>query len=300
MKNLNAIIRSARPLHWIKNIFVFTVLIFAGRSFEIDAIRISCITFLAFCLASSAAYYLNDYKDRNEDIKHPIKKNRPLTAGTIPQWVGLVGFTVLMILSVTIPYLFVNSITALVVMIYVAFNIAYSLGLKHIVIIDVLVIASGFMLRIMAGSTALAVEPSTWLVLCGVMLSLFLAFTKRRAEVVHLADRATEHRKVLAHYSPAFLDQAISVVTTATVIGYVLYTVDDRTVELVGSRMLLISVPLVLYGIFRYLYLVYHAQTAEDPIRTVVTDVPIIITCVLWGILCMLAIFLGERVGGAC
>ncbi len=175
-------------------------------------------------------------------------------------------------------------------------NIAYSFGVKHIVIIDVLVIATGFVLRILAGAAALSVLPSAWLVLCGVMISLFLGFTKRRAEVVLLGDRASEHRKVLAHYSPAFLDQMISIVTAATVVGYVLYTVDSRTIELVGSRALLLSVPLVLYGIFRYLYLVYHAESGGDPTRTVFTDIPLLVTGALWGVLCTAVILLGKDI----
>ncbi len=297
MNTFEAIIRLARPQQWLKNIFVFAVLIFAGRAMELDAIELTLTTFFSFCLASSAIYFLNDYKDIEEDKNHPIKQYRPMASGALPPWVGVLGCLLLATTSLAIAYLFVNLPTTLVVSIYLVLNFAYSLGLKHIVIIDVLCIASGFVLRILAGSAALSASPSTWLVLCGVMISLFLAFTKRRGEVTRLGERATEHRKVLAEYSTAFLDQAISIVTTATVVGYVLYTVDERTVELVGSRAMLLSVPPVLYGIFRYLYLVYHERTAEDPTRTVFADVPILITGVIWGICCMLVIFFGKSIG---
>lgn len=296
MTVLKSALRLARPQQWGKNIFVLTALIFSGRVLDLDAVRVTLLTLSLFCIASSSIYFLNDYRDIDEDRKHPEKRGRPLAAGDIPPWAGLVGFLVLLVVSLAMSLVLVNRTTTLVIALYIALNVAYSLGLKHLVLIDVLVIASGFVLRILAGAAALTVPPSTWLVLCAVMISLFLGFTKRRAEVVLLGDRATEHRRVLAHYSPAFLDQAISIVTAATVLGYVLYTVDGRTVELVGSRALILSVPLVLYGIFRYLYLVYHANTASDPSRTVFTDLPILITGMLWGIFCMLVIFFGRNV----
>lgn len=299
MRTLKAIIKLARPQQWVKNIFVFTALIFAGRALDLQAVSLTVLTFLAFCLASSAVYYVNDYKDIEEDKKHPTKCKRPLAAGLIPPGVGLFGFFVLSIAAVGLPYLLINKATALMLLVYLLLNFGYSFGLKHMVIIDVLVLSSGFVLRILAGATALSILPSPWLVLCGVMISLFLAFTKRRAEVVLLKDRASAHRKVLAHYSTAFLDQAISIVTAATVLGYVLYTVDERTVELVGSRAMILSVPLVLYGIFRYLYLVYHAETGGDPTKTVFTDVPLLITGILWGVLSMLTIFLGKNIHGS-
>jgi 4-hydroxybenzoate polyprenyltransferase len=295
MNKLIATVRLARPQQWIKNIFAFTVIIFTGQVAEWRSVKLTLLTFGVFCLASSAVYFLNDYKDLDEDRKHPVKRHRPLASGVIPPWFGIAGFAILVITALAVPLCCINKMTTVVVATYIALNVAYSLGLKHIVIIDVIVLASGFVLRILAGAATLAVLPSTWLVLCGVMISLFLGFTKRRAEVVLLKERAQEHRRVLAHYSPAFLDQAISIVTTATVVGYVLYTVDERTVELVGSRAMILSVPLVLYGIFRYLYLVYHAESGGDPTRTVVTDIPILITGAVWGVLCMLVIFFGRN-----
>ena len=298
MTKIKAIIKLARPQQWTKNVFVLTVLIFAGMALDTAAVGLTMAAFFAFCLASSAVYFLNDYKDVEEDKKHPTKCRRPLAAGALSPKVGLIGFFVLSVLSILMPYMFINTPTAIIVAVYLLLNIGYSSGLKHIVIIDVLVLSSGFVLRILAGASALSVLPSPWLVLCGVMISLFLGFTKRRAEVVLLKERAESHRKVLAQYSPAFLDQAISIVTAATVLGYTLYTVDERTVELVGSRAMILSVPLVLYGIFRYLYLVYHAETGGDPTKTVFTDVPLLVTGVLWGAFSMLAIFLGKNIHG--
>jgi 4-hydroxybenzoate polyprenyltransferase len=298
MTKLKAIIKLARPQQWIKNIFVFTVLIFAGLVLKPAAVFASFLTFLAFSLASSAVYFINDYKDMEEDKKHPTKCNRPLASGALPRKAGLIGFFILAAASILLPYLTINPSTAIILSVYVLLNVGYSSGLKHLVIIDVLVLSSGFVLRILAGATALSVMPSPWLVLCGVMISLFLGFTKRRAEVVLLKERAGAHRKVLKHYSPAFLDQSISIVTAATVLGYVMYTVDSRTVELVGSKVMILSVPLVLYGIFRYLYLVYHTETGGDPTKTVFTDIPILITGAAWGVFSILAIFFGKSLHG--
>ncbi len=295
MRGLPAALRLARTKGWVNNVFVVTALIFAGKILDGDAIVKSLIAFAAFCLASSAVYFFNDYKDVDEDRKHPTKKSRPLASGAVPRFVGLIGSVVLVAGSVAIPYFLINANTAVVIAAYLALNFGYSLGLKHLVIIDVLAIAAGFVLRIVAGVTALSLETSTWLILCALSLSLFLGFTKRRAEVVLLGDDAKAHRKVLEYYSTGFLDQMISVVTAATLVVYILYTVDSSTVELVGSRALLLSVPLVIYGIFRYLYLVYHTETSGNPTDTVLSDVPLIITGIIWGILCTVVILVrGE------
>jgi 4-hydroxybenzoate polyprenyltransferase len=295
MKTLLSAFRLARPKQWVKNIFVFTALIFSGQVFEPGALLDTMLSFVSFCMAASSIYYLNDFRDIDEDRMHPTKCKRPLASGDLPAWFGLVGFVVLLAASIAVPLLFSNTGVVLVVGFYILINFGYSLGLKHVVIIDVLLIATGFVLRILAGAAALKVLPSAWLILCGTMISLFLGFTKRRAEVVLLGDRAKDHRRVLADYSPAFLDQIISIVTAATVVGYVLYTVDERTIALVGSRALILSVPLVLYGIFRYLYLVYHSSSGGDPTRTVFTDGPLLATGALWGVLCTTVILFGKQ-----
>lgn len=298
MNRLLAILKLARPKQWVKNIFVFTALIFSGQALNPEAIQRSLAAFICFSLASSAIYFLNDYRDIEEDRNHPKKSSRPLASGALPPWMGLVGFVALVVAALSISHLFLNWIVTAVIGFFIVLNVAYSLGLKHVVIIDVLIIATGFVLRILAGAAALSVMPSAWLVLCAVIISLFLGFTKRRAELLLLGDQAFEHRRVLADYSPAFLNQMVSSVTAATVLGYVLYTVDSRTVELVGSRALLLSVPLVLYGIFRYLYLVYHAESGGDPTRTVFTDIPLLITGGLWGLLCTFIMAFGKNIGG--
>jgi 4-hydroxybenzoate polyprenyltransferase len=297
VNSLIAILALVRPKQWVKNIFVFAVLIFAGLVTDLDAIAHTLIAFASFCLASSAIYCLNDYRDVEEDRRHPKKCKRPLAAGHLPLAVGIVGFFALSLVSFGLSLFLLGKGPAAVIALYLALNVGYSLGLKHLVIIDVLIISAGFVLRILAGATALSVMPSAWLMLCGVTISLFLGFTKRRAEVVMLGDGAMKHRRVLEHYSTGFLDQMISIVTAATVVLYALYTVDDKTVALVGSRMLVLSVPLVLYGIFRYLYLVYHTSGGGDPTRAVFTDGPMLVTGFVWAALCLTIILWGRDLG---
>jgi 4-hydroxybenzoate polyprenyltransferase len=306
MKALVALVRLARPKQWVKNIFVFTALIFARTTTasgakvsaitDIEAVAESLIAFACFCLASSAIYFFNDFRDLEEDRRHPVKRNRPLAKGDLPAFAGIAGLVVCAGGAVGGAYATLGATTASVVGTYIALNTLYSAGLKHVVIIDVLIIAAGFVLRILAGAAAIRALPSTWLILCAITISLFLGFTKRRAEMVLLGEKAREHRRVLAHYSTAFLDQMISITTAATVVCYILYTVDERTVELVGSRLLLLTVPFVLYGIFRYLYLVYHAEAGGDPTRTVFTDVPLLLTGAGWGAMCVTVVVVGRDV----
>jgi len=297
MGKLAATVRLGRPKQWVKNIFVFTALIFSGRILDTGAVAHALVALAAFCLASSAIYFLNDYRDLKDDRRHPTKRLRPIASGAVPTWAGPVGFLVISGGALGLSFGALDPLSGLVVGIYLILNLCYSMGLKHLVIIDVLLIAAGFVLRILAGAAAISVLPSTWLVLCAITLSLFFGFTKRRAEVVLLKEKASEHRRVLADYSTAFLDQMISTVTSATIVLYILYTVDRRTVDLVGTRWLVLSVPLVLYAIFRYLYLVYHAKSGDDPTRTAFTDAPLLITGAAWGVLCTAVILFGEELG---
>ena len=309
MNGLVALVRLARPKQWVKNIFVFTALIFARHTdaagaqisaiTDPAAITASLLAFACFCLASSAIYYFNDFRDVEEDRRHPVKRERPLAKGDLPRWVGVAGLFACAGGALGLALQTLGVVAAAVVGTYLVLNLMYSVGLKHVVIIDVLIISAGFVLRILAGAAAIPAMPSTWLILCAITISLFLGFTKRRAEVVLLGDKAHEHRRVLAHYSTAFLDQMISIATAATVVCYILYTVDGRTVELVGSRLLLLTVPFVLYGIFRYLYLVYHAEAGGDPTRTVLTDVPLLVTGVGWGGMCVTVIVFGRGIADA-
>ena len=296
METMKALIKLARPGQWVKNIFVFTALIFSGLVGNLVAVLDAVIAFGTFSLVSSAVYYLNDFMDMEEDKTHREKKHRPLAAGILPRSVGAIGFVVLSVGSLVITYIVLGTVSTLILFCYLSMNLGYSMGLKHVVIIDVLIISAGFVLRILSGAAAISRLPSTWLILCGVTISLFLGFTKRKAEIVYLGDSAAKHRKVLGQYNESFLDQTISIVTAATVICYILYTVDPQTVAMVGSRMLLFSVPPVLYGIFRYLYLVYHDRSGGDPTRTVFTDIPLLFTGGIWAVLCTVIILFGNSI----
>jgi 4-hydroxybenzoate polyprenyltransferase len=296
MKPISALIKLARPAQWVKNIFVFTALIFSGLVGNPVAVLDAIIAFGTFSLVSSAVYYLNDFMDIEEDRKHEEKRHRPLAAGILPRSAGSIGFFVLSAGALALTYVTLGSVSTLILFCYLTMNLGYSFGLKHIVILDVLIISAGFVLRILAGAAAISRLPSTWLILCGVTISLFLGFTKRKAEIVYLGESAARHRKVLGQYNESFLDQAISIVTTATVICYILYTVDPLTVSMVGSRMLLFSVPPVVYGIFRYLYLVYHERSGGDPTRTVFTDIPLLLTGGTWAVLCAIIILFGSTI----
>ena len=280
----------------MKNIFVFTALIFSGLVFDPSSLLDAIIAFGTFSMVSSAVYFLNDFVDINEDRLHDRKKSRPLASGALPPSVGSIGFVVLSLSALLVTYFTLGTISTLIITTYLLMNLGYSLGLKHIVILDVLIISAGFVLRILIGAAAISRLPSTWLILCGVTISLFLGFTKRKAEIVYLGESAIRHRKVLGQYNESFLDQAISIVTAATVICYILYTVDPQTVSIVGNRMLLFSVPPVLYGIFRYLYLVYHDKSGGDPTRTVFTDIPLLLTGGAWAILCTAVILFGSDI----
>jgi 4-hydroxybenzoate polyprenyltransferase len=184
---------------------------------------------------------------------------------------------------------------AAVLAVYAGSNVFYSYVLKHAVILDVGFIAVGFILRILAGAYATETTPSYWLVLCTLNVSLFLGFTKRRAELIRLGESAAEHRAVLEHYSEGFLDQMISIVTTSTLVCYILYTVDDRTVGYVGSYGFIVTIPFVMYGIFRYLYLTYHRDRGGDPSQAILTDPMFLLNNLAWGVACIAVIYLGEQ-----
>jgi 4-hydroxybenzoate polyprenyltransferase len=249
---LRAAIKTGRPKEWIKNVFVFAGLLFSGKFDQSHAVVEALITFVAFCLVSSAGYFLNDLIDVELDRKHPKKRFRPLAAGEISERAAMTIAPALAVVAIGIAFT-VNWQVGLMVVGYGIAQIAYSLGLKQIVIIDVMVLAGLFILRVAAGASAVEAHASEWLLLCTGMLAAFLGFTKRRQEAVSELHEGTSTRPVLEHYSLPFLDQMVSLVTTGTVISYAIYTVNS---PLIGSQMML-TIPPVVYAIFRYLYLIY-------------------------------------------
>jgi 4-hydroxybenzoate polyprenyltransferase len=249
---LRAAIKTGRPKEWVKNVFVFAGLLFSGEFTEIDAITAALITFVAFCLISSAGYFLNDLIDVELDRKHPKKRFRPLAAGELSETAAKLIAPAVAVVGIGIAFL-VNWEVGLMVVGYGAAQVAYSLGLKQIVIIDVMTLAGLFILRVAAGAEAVDAHASEWLLLCTGMLAAFLGFTKRRQEAVSELHEGTSTRPVLEHYSLPFLDQMVALVTTGTVISYAIYAVDSPQV---GSQMMW-TIPPAVYGIFRYLYLIY-------------------------------------------
>ncbi|MET0558534.1 MAG: decaprenyl-phosphate phosphoribosyltransferase [Solirubrobacterales bacterium] len=264
---LRAAIKTGRPKEWIKNVFVFAGLLFSGKFNQSHEVVEAFITFVAFCLISSAGYFVNDLIDVELDRKHPKKRFRPLAARELSEGAAKAIAPALAIVAVAIAFT-VNWQVGLMVVGYGVAQVAYSLGLKQIVIIDVMTLAGLFILRVAAGASAVEAHASEWLILCTGMLAAFLGFTKRRQEAVSELHEGTSTRPVLEHYSLPFLDQMVSLVTTGTVISYAIYTVNS---PLIGSKMML-TIPPVVYGIFRYLYLIYDRSDDRSMAQIVAGD----------------------------
>lgn len=278
----SALVRSLRPAQWAKNLFVLAPLVFAQRLLDGPAVLAASTAFVAFCAASSAVYLINDLSDREEDRRHPSKRHRPIAAGELPVAAAVITTLALILLALGASWwlgLWVAALTAG----YIVLNLLYSFHLKEIVILDVMIISLGFVLRVMVGAAAIRVAVSGWLILCTIFLSLFLAFSKRRHELMLLADSAIDQRRVLSHYSPAFLDQMINVVTASTVVSYALYAFSDDTVARFGTDALIYTVLFVLFGIFRYLYLIYQRPEKKNPTEAIFSDLPFLINILLWG-----------------
>ena len=289
---LVAIAVSMRPRQWVKNLFVFAGLVFAQRLFTESAWR-ALAGFAIFCALSGAIYLINDVADRERDRLDPRKRARPIAAGQLPAGVAVAAAIVLVVVGLVFaailsrPFL----VTALA---YVVLLVAYSARLKHIVIVDVLVVAGGFVLRAVAGAVVIDVEMSGWLLICTILLALCLALGKRRYEYVALEQDAVRHRPILAEYSPALLDQMIAVVTASTVTAYALYTMSPETVAKFRTHWLPATLPFVLYGIFRYLYLLYQRRLGGNPSELLLSDRALLINTVCW-ICAVLLIIYGAR-----
>lgn len=282
-------VRLFRPPQWIKNLFVFGPLLFSGRAFDGQALAQSLIAFAAFCLASSGVYALNDVLDQEADRVHPVKRLRPVADGRITPRSAVVAGVVLVAGGILVGWL-VNPNVALFVGLYLAVNGVYMWRLKSIVVLDVFAIASFFVIRLLAGAAAVDVKPSVWLLLCGGLLALYLGFTKRRHELILLGDASADHRGVLSRYTPAFLDQMAMVLLSVTVVCYIMYTLESATANAVGTDMLSYSTVFVLYGVFRYLFLV-HQSEGGNPTQTLLNDRQLLIVVACWLIYCGLVIY---------
>ncbi len=279
--NISAIFESLRPKQWHKNLFIFAPLIFSQNVFEWPLLQRSLLGFLAFCLLSGAVYIFNDLHDMEEDKRHPLKARRPLASGRLKKTHAWIAFILTGTGSLALSYALSPSFFA-AALVYFVLQTAYSLGLKHIVILDLFIIAAGFLLRVVAGGLVIDVSLSPWILICIFLLALFLAMGKRRHELVMLGDEAQAHRPILKEYSPLLLDQMISVVTASTVVAYCLYTISDETVAKFGTTNLIFTAPFVIYGIFRYLYLVHRKSQGGSPEALILKDKPLFIALILW------------------
>jgi 4-hydroxybenzoate polyprenyltransferase len=280
-----------RPRQWTKNLFVFPAIVFAQRLSDRGAVEWTLAAFIIFCFLSSSVYIVNDIADAEQDRRHPTKRNRPIASGRLPVAIALPFSMLLAAFSIALAFA-INRQFVLYAAAYLGLNLLYSFSLKHIVILDVLMVAIFFVLRAVAGAAAINAYISHWLLICTFLLALFIALSKRRHELVLLDENAAAHRASLTEYSPYLLDQMIAVVTASAVMGYTLYTVDQDTVMKFGTDHLVYTVPFVVFGIFRYLYLIHQKGEGGDPDRIVVSDRPFLINFLLWAAVVVFAVYL--------
>jgi 4-hydroxybenzoate polyprenyltransferase len=284
------LMQTIRVRQWTKNLTVFSPLLFSKHFFEPETLLRSFFAFAVFSGIASTVYVINDLVDAEKDRQHPVKRHRPIASGRFSTRAAFITIFILSTVTLTTAW-FVYWPLFLTVSGYLVLNIVYSFFLKEAVIIDVMSIAASFVLRIIGGAIAINVPVSEWLLMCTSLLALFLGFSKRRHELTVLENNASVHRPVLLEYSQYFLDQMISLVTASTLICYMLYTVSAETVEKFGTKNLLLTAPFVLYGLFRYLYLVHQKKTGGDPTAELLTDKPLLITVFLWGLAVVLIIY---------
>lgn len=291
MRTVKIWMRALRVYQWPKNLFVFAAVIFAQQILDPVHLLRSIVAFGAFCAASSAVYLFNDMMDVEQDRAHPEKRFRPLASGAISmQTAGL--FAGLLVLLALGSSFWLNLAFLFIIMGYFTLTLCYTIWLKHIVLVDVLVLASGFVLRATGGAVAVQVPFSNWLVVCTFFLALILGFSKRRHEIAVFEEgQAGTHRKVLQHYTIPYLDHLIVIVTAATVITYTIYTCSPEVVSRLGTDKLYLTLPFVIYGLFRYFFLVHFSDQGGEPIQTLVRDWPLALTIVLYGLTCMLIIY---------
>jgi len=290
---IGAILQTLRPQQWAKNVFVLAPLVFSQSLLDTELVGRAAVGFLLFCTAASAVYVLNDLRDADRDRHHPLKQHRPIASGRLPATVAIVLCAFLAGTATIGGWLLSPGYFAFVAT-YLVLNLFYSFGLKRVVILDVMIISIGFVLRVMAGGAAIDVKVSPWLILCTIFVSLFLAFSKRRHELTLLTDHAADQRQVLVNYSPAFLDQMINVVTASTVVAYALYAISPETEERFHTPYLIYTIPLVLFGIFRYLYLVYQEPGEHNPTEEILGDKPFLINIMLWAVVVVAMIYVGN------
>lgn len=277
-----------RPKQWTKNLLVFAALIFSIKIVTVDMVARCIAGFILFCLVSGCVYVLNDYIDRDVDRRHPEKQHRPIASGRLMPRPALVFGCLLLLSSLALAFA-LDSWFSLLLLGYFIINVAYSIKLKHVVIIDIMVIAFGFVLRAIGGGLVMGTAFTPWFLICTMLLALFLAISKRRHELYLLSENKGEHRKVLEHYSPELLNQLNSIVTTAAIMSYSLFTfTSGHTIHLMWT------IPLVMYGIFRYLYLIHMKGKGGRPEEILLEDSHILTTVMLFAVMVVIILYYFE------
>jgi len=288
---LSALVESLRPSQWVKNGFVFCALIFSRSLTDWHRTAVVTLAALVFCAVSGATYLVNDVLDARDDRQHPVKRLRPVASGRVSTTAALCTAAALGFAALAGAWAIDHAFFQ-VVSVYAALNLVYSAWLKRVMLVDVFVIAAGFVLRVIGGGIVIHVELSAWLIVCTTLLALFLALSKRRHELVLLGESASGHRSTLADYSPHFLDQLIGIVTASTVMSYALYTLSEDARTKFPNKRLELTLPLVLFGIFRYLYLVHRREGGGNPARMLFTDPVLLSSVVLWAAAVIVIIYL--------
>jgi 4-hydroxybenzoate polyprenyltransferase len=283
-----------RPQQWVKNAFLIAPLIFSKHLFSAAYLKTTLLALIVFSLVSSCVYIINDIADREADRQHPIKKNRPIASGaiSIPEAIVVLVFVLMLIVFAGKNLNYTFHLTAIL---YFLINLGYSFGLKKVILVDVFVIASGFMLRVLAGAFAIAVLISPWLVLCTLFVSVFLAISKRRGELMLTSHtKGYSGRAVLQEYDLPLMDQLMTIAAAGMAISYALYTVADRTVTIFGTDNLIFTTVFVLFGIFRYLFLVRKKEVDDNPAHLLITDVAMVFNVVAWFVSCIVIIYWND------
>jgi len=284
------LIISLRPDQWTKNLIVFAALIFAVKLLDPAALALASAAFLIFCVLSGCVYLINDVSDRESDRQHPLKRLRPIASGALGAGTALAWAIGLGAVALAAAFA-LRPLFALAAAAYLALFVLYTHTLKHVVILDVMSIAIGFVLRAVAGGLVIGVPVSDWLLVCTILLALFLGLAKRRHEITMLADGASGHRRILEEYDPYLLDQMIAIVAAATLVVYIIYCASPETAERFGTELLVLTTPFPIYGIFRYLYLVHRKHGGGSPSDMLLRDRPLLGCVALWGIAVVLIIY---------
>ena len=292
MKTAGALWRGMRPAQWSKNVLIFAGLVFDGQLLDGNALLRVCAGLVLMCMIASSIYLINDLADLDSDRRHPVKRKRPLAAGEITQTQALVAALLLALLALAVSFQLQPQLTV-VMGCYFGLHLLYIRWLRNLVLIDILAITAGFVLRVVAGAVLVQVSNfSPWLYICSALLALFLAIAKRRQELLLLADQAGELRVTFRHYNLVLLDDMLRLVTTSTFMAYLLYTVEADTIRVAETNTALVTIPFVLYGLLRYLWLIHVRQSHSTPDELLLRDRPLQLAILLWGASFVLILYL--------